>query len=82
MEVVQGISGHSIEHVSLLASGGWAWSSWHMDSNPGGIVVASQRGEGSCVVVIKAAGPARVNTQCGLKGVEQDHIAWLLDAIH
>ena len=39
MEVVQDISGHSIEHVSLLASGGWAWSGWHIDSNPGGGVV-------------------------------------------
>ena len=39
MEVVQGIGGHSIEHVSLIASGGWAWSGWHIDSNPGGSIV-------------------------------------------
>ena len=36
VEVVQGIGGHSIEHVSLLASGGWAWSGLHIHSNPGG----------------------------------------------
>ena len=40
VEVVQGIGGHSIEHVSLLASGGWAWRSWHIDSNPGGSIVS------------------------------------------
>ena len=40
VEVVQGIGGHSILHVSLLASGGWAWSGWHIDSNPGGSVVS------------------------------------------
>ena len=40
VEVVQDIDGHSIEHVSLLASGGWAWSGWHIDSNPGGSVVS------------------------------------------
>ena len=36
MEVVHDISGHSIELVSLLASGGWAWSGWHIDSTRGG----------------------------------------------
>ena len=40
VEVVQDISGHSIEHVSLFASGGWAWSGWHIGSNPGGSVVS------------------------------------------
>ena len=40
VEVVRDIGGHSIEHVSLLASGGWAWSGWHTDSNPGGSVVS------------------------------------------
>ena len=40
VEVVQGIGGHSIKHVSLLASGGWAWSGWHIDSNPGGSIVS------------------------------------------
>ena len=40
VEVVQDIGGHSIEHVSLLASGGWAWSGWHIDSNPGGSIVS------------------------------------------
>ena len=39
VEVVQGIGGHSFLHVSLLASG-WAWSGWHIDSNPGGSVVS------------------------------------------
>ena len=46
VEVVQDISGYSIEHVSLLASGVWAWSGWHIDSNPRGSVV-SQLGRGS-----------------------------------
>ena len=36
VEVVQDIGGH----VSLLASGGWAWSGWHIDSNPGGSIVS------------------------------------------
>ena len=40
VEVVQAIGGRSIEHVSLLASGGWAWSGWHIDSNPGGSIVS------------------------------------------
>ena len=40
VEVVQDIGSHSIEHVSLLASGGWAWSGWHIDSNTGGSVVS------------------------------------------
>ena len=46
MEVVQDISGHSIEHVSLLASGGWVWSGWHIGSNKGGSVVSQlERGK-------------------------------------
>ena len=40
VQIVQDISGNSIEHVSLLASGGWAWSGWHIDSNPVGSVVS------------------------------------------
>ena len=40
VEVAQDISGHAIEHVSLLASGGWAWNGWHIDSNPGGSIVS------------------------------------------
>ena len=40
VEVVQDIGGRSIEHVSLLASGGWAWSGWHIESNPGGSIVS------------------------------------------
>ena len=40
VEVVQDISGYSIEHVSLHASGGWAWSGWHTDSSPGGSIVS------------------------------------------
>ena len=40
VEVVQDFGGHSIEHVSHLASGGWAWSGWHIDSNPGGSIVS------------------------------------------
>ena len=40
VEVVQDTSGHSIEHVSFLVSGGWAWSGWHIDSNSEGSVVS------------------------------------------
>ena len=41
MEVVKDISGHSIEHVSLLASG-----AWHRESNPGRSVVSQlERGK-------------------------------------
>ena len=40
VEVVQDTGSHSIEHVSLFASGGWARSYWHKDSNPGGSVVS------------------------------------------
>ena len=38
--VVQDINDHSIEHVSLLESGGSAWSGLHIDSNPEGSVVS------------------------------------------
>ena len=40
VEIVQDIGGHSIEHVSLLAIGGWGWCVSPIDSNPGGSVVS------------------------------------------
>ena len=46
----QGISGHSIEHASLFARGGWTCSGWHIDSNMGGSVV-SQLDSGRIVVL-------------------------------
>ena len=62
VEVVQGIGGLSIEHVSLLASGGWAWSGWHIDSNPGGSIVSQlERGRKLWFFTIRTRG---VKTLC------------------
>ena len=48
VEFVQDISRHSTEHFSLLASGGWAWSGWHIDSNPEEALSAIWRRGSSC----------------------------------
>ena len=48
VEFLQDISRHSTEHVSLLASGGWAWRGWHINSNPGEALSASWRVGSSC----------------------------------
>ena len=48
VEVVQDTSGLSIKHVSLLASGGLAWSGWHKDSTGEKELSTSWIRESSC----------------------------------
>lgn len=45
IRTVGGLNREDLNHVSLLASDGWSWSGWHIDSRPGGNLISQlQRG--------------------------------------